>query len=353
MGRDAAVRSSGPPERGVVRVSYGHASIGGPDQPVVGGLVKLQELQQLYPHDPRGFSVLYLVTSNLPDDAVSLARAARDKGARVVVNQNGVAYRGWYGEGWEAVNEPMVALLGLAAHVFYQSRFCRESADRFLGTRTGPSEVLFNAVDTARFRPAQPLGDRQGLTLLLGGTQTVRYRVEVALQVTALVAAVSPHVKLIVAGRLRWNGDEAASHRAVEAQVRALGLEGRVDLVGPYTQADAPALYQRADVLLHTKYNDPCPAVVLEGLASGLPVVYSASGGVPELVGSDAGIGVPAVLDWDRDHPPDPRRLADAVLGVARDRERMSQCARRRALERFDIVPWRQRHQQIFETLVA
>ncbi|HWH06801.1 MAG TPA: hypothetical protein VNT23_10265, partial [Gaiellaceae bacterium] len=31
--------------------------------------------------------------------------------------------------------------------------------------------------------------------------------------------------------------------------------------------------------LLHTKVNDPCPNVVLEALASGLPVVHPASGG--------------------------------------------------------------------------
>ena len=74
---------------------------------------------------------------------------------------------------------------------------------------------------------------------------------------------------------------------------------------------------QSADILLHTKYNDPCPTVVLEAMACGLPVVYSASGGTPELVGDDAGIGVDAPLDWEHDHPPAPEALAEAVLVVA------------------------------------
>ena len=53
--------------------------------------------------------------------------------------------------------------------------------------------------------------------------------------------------------------------------IRRLGLEDAVELLGPYTQAEAPALMRRADLLLHTKYNDPCPTVVLEAMASGLP----------------------------------------------------------------------------------
>ena len=101
------------------------------------------------------------------------------------------------------------------------------------------------------------------------------------------------------------------------ALVRDLDLDTAVEFVGPYTQAQAPALMQRADILLHTKYNDPCPTVVLEAMASGLPVVHSKSGGTPELVGNEAGIGIDAPLDWERDHPPSPDDLAAAVLAVA------------------------------------
>jgi glycosyltransferase involved in cell wall biosynthesis len=135
--------------------------------------------------------------------------------------------------------------------------------------------------------------------------------------------------------------------------VRRLGIEEAVEFVGPYTQAEAPALMHRADILLHTKYNDPCPMVVLEAMASGLPVVYSASGGVPELVGDEAGVGVPAPLDWEHDHPPGAAQLAAAALDAAGRLEERSEAARRRAVEHLDAAGWVERHRVVFEQLLA
>ena len=74
---------------------------------------------------------------------------------------------------------------------------------------------------------------------------------------------------------------------------QGIGVAERVEFLGPYSQLEAPHILRRGHVLLHTKYNDPCPTAVIEAMACGVPVVYSSSGGVPELVGQEAGIGVP------------------------------------------------------------
>jgi glycosyltransferase involved in cell wall biosynthesis len=87
-------------------------------------------------------------------------------------------------------------------------------------------------------------------------------------------------------------------------------------------------------------------------MACGLPVVYADSGGVPELVGEDAGIGVPDQTDWDRILPPDPVQLADAVEEVAQGLRHHSQAARERAVEKFDLQPWLRRHREVFASLV-
>ena len=231
--------------------------------------------------------------------------------------------------------------------MLYQSDFCRLSADRFYSPRDAAWEILHNPVDTTRFVPAAKRPERP--TLLLAGTQYQRYRVETAMRA---LARLPQKWRLLIAGELAWNGDVRTARRETQALLAELGLAERVELLGPYTQAAAPGLYQRASILLHTKYNDPCPTVVLEAMACGLPVVYSASGGVPELVARDAGAGIAAPLDWERDHRPDPDELAAAVEGLA-DRLEEASAAAHRCSRRFDLQAWVARHSELFAELTS
>ena len=96
--RALATLASAAPAASDVRVWYG-IDVPPIDQVAHGGIVKLQPLAAAFPSTAHGFNVLYLVSSRLPDMAPLLARAARARGAKVVVNQNGVAYAGWHGPG--------------------------------------------------------------------------------------------------------------------------------------------------------------------------------------------------------------------------------------------------------------
>lgn len=342
----------GTPVRDQVRVYYGYDHIPNPGELVRGGLTKFQRMQNIFPNSPRRFNLLYLVSSSMPGDWAQLRWLARRRGANIAWNQNGVAYPGWHGPGWEKVNMPMARMLHEADYVFYQSEFCKLSADRFLGERNGAWEILYNAVDTSLFTPAQSDPDPHHLVLLLGGSQYQYYCLESALQTVAILSRERPDVRLLVTGKLRWKSDESEAMRIADQRVTELGITNRVDFLGPYTQEQAPDVFRRAHILLHTKYNDPCPGVVVEAMACGLPIVYSHSGGVPELVGDEAGIGVPAELSWEQDLPPDPLALAEAVLQVAERRAQYARAARQRAVEEFDLRPWLQRHREVFNDLL-
>ena len=63
----------------------------------------------------------------------------------------------------------------------------------------------------------------------------------------------------------------------------------QVRVLGPIASEPLAAELRRSDVYLAPSRNDPCSNALLEALASGLPAVFRASGGHPELVG-DAGV---------------------------------------------------------------
>ena len=324
-----------------IRVFYGHDRVPGLDDPASGGSAKIQRLATRFPNHPTGFTLVYLGSNWVPRDARALLALVRRRRVPLVVNQDGVGYPGWAGTDTEAVNRPIRSLLSAADHVLYQSEFCKRSADEWVGVPTGSWEVLHNAVDTVRFTPAER-AHGGGPVLLLGGDQTQAYRFELALDTLAALTPSHPDAELLVTGSIVVPFDRL---------VAGLGLEGRVHVLGRYSQQDAPAIFRRAHVLLHTKVNDPCPSVVLEAMASGLPVVYPLSGGTPELVGEEAGVGVPHPDGFELDDPPAPDALADAVTRVLAELPAYSTAARQRAVEGFSLQPWLDRHGELFERL--
>ena len=337
-----------------IRVSYGFDSIPSPSDPMAGGgIVKFQALQERFPNTREDPDVLCLVSSRPPPDALALIASARERGARILFNQAAPACPATHDTRWQKLNEPLVALLHAADHVFYQSHFSRRIAARFLGERQGPSEILYNAVDTSFFTPATSDPDPHRLIVLLGGSQFRRYRLEMGLRAFANVLRHRPDAHLLVTGQLAFLAARAEARRIADGLIQELGIGDHVTLLGPYPQDRAPQVFQRAHVLIHPMYLDCCPTVLIEAMACGLPVAYGASGGAPELVGPDAGVGVHGDEDYDNLHPPDPEALAQAVLSCADRRRELGEAGRARAVERFDRGPWLRRYIETIERLAS
>lgn len=333
-----------------IAVCYGHRNVPNETEYASGGMVKFQRLQKVIPNSVECFNILYLGSSSLPRDWRQILWLARRKNAKIVLNQNGVMYPK-HGPGWKDINSPMEKLVHAADFVFYQSKFCQSAADRFLGSRSGPSEVLYNAVDTNIFTPLPQHNAQEVLTIMLGGNQYEFYRLEVALKTLAILANKIKKIRLLITGNLNWIVDQGKAKKITMRLLADLGISDKVDFVGTYRQAQAPMVYNQAQILLHTKHNDPCPGLVVEAMACGLPVVCSDSGGVPELVGSDAGICIPVAHGWDKQIYPDSKLLADAVLAIADNLSQYSEAARQRAVDNFDLKPWVQRHIEVFSCL--
>lgn len=328
-------------------LNYGRLSPVAAGRPI-GGEIKLLHLRRELPEHFDGFNVIYLVSSALPPQVEEVVRVAKRRGARLVWNQNGVAYPGCYGDFYPWFNLRMGELRSQADHIINQSEFSRLSAERYLGVSRAPCEILFNPVDTAVFSPAaDPLPAGGPWKILAAGTSHALYRTRSVLETFREILGRGHDAHLTVAGEFRWNGAE----KQVRREMR--GLESRITLLPPFSQEEALGMYRSAHLLLHTKYNDPCPTVPIEAMSCGLPVVGTASGGMGELVPPQCGVLVPVAKGWEKDLAGDPCLLADAVEQVMANHSPMSAAARRHAVETFGVSAWLGRHGEIFREVLA
>ncbi len=320
---------------------------------VHGGAVKLQVLKNKFEISKTRCNIIYLASSSLPLFADKLIRIAKRRGVKIVWNQNGVSYPASMPKKWKQINEVFKQLIHQADYVIYQSEFCKKSSDEFLGKFKGPSEIVYNCVDTDFFKPHNKNQKTHPLTLLLGGNQYKKYRIETALYTLAEVKKTIPEARMIITGTIQWeNKTPGLCQKQTVEIIDRLGLKNAVEFTGPYSQKDAPQIYNRADILLHTKWRDPCPGLVIEAMACGLPVVYSSSGGVPELVSKECGLGIKADGDWENIDPPNPKELFKAILHVCKTLHKYSTFSRKRAVEYFNISSFINKHKEIFSSVL-
>lgn len=314
-----------------------------------GGAVKLTYLSESFPHHFPVANLLYAVSSVAHPLQLEVLKVAKQKNLRIVMNQNGVAFPAWDGANYETSNRSLKQLIGFADFIIYQSQFCKDSAERYISPPNASNEIVYNPVDTRLFSPDAYPARLEALTLLLGGNQYEKYRLELALQTLKTLHRDVPNAKLIVTGNLWLPRHEAEAW--TKQALKEMNLSDYVTFIGTYTQAEAPALYSQAQLLLHTKYADPSPGLVLEAMALGMPVVHLNNGGVPELVG-DAGIGVNVEHDWNNIKLPSPQAMADAVKQVYASHNEFSLKARQRAMDLFSLEKFIARHKEIFEKIL-
>ena len=189
--------------------------------------------------------------------------------------------------------------------------------------------IIENGIDLARFAPSPEARAeaRQALGLpadaFVVGTvgRLVREKNQAAL-VRAMAPLVSDKTHLLIVG----DGEERAK---VESAVAALGEKARfVSLLG--ARKDTPRIYAALDVFALSSDSEGLPLVIVEAMASGLPVVSTAVGGIAAVVvDGETGALVPA-SDVDALSARLARLAASPTLGVSWGTE-----GRRRALARY------------------
>ena len=124
---------------------------------------------------------------------------------------------------------------------------------------------------------------------------------DVLVRAFATVRAEHPDARLLIAGE----GDERAR---LESVIADAGLGSAVVLLG--LVADIGRVLDAADVYAQSSDFEGTPIAILEAMAAKLPVVSTAVGGVPALLGTSNGLLVP---------PRDPDALAAAISTLLAD----------------------------------
>jgi glycosyltransferase involved in cell wall biosynthesis len=191
--------------------------------------------------------------------------------------------------------------------------------------------VVPNGVDQETFRPLPrsvvraELGLGDSPLFIAAGRLNLEKGMHHAVQALARLDGPRPAPRLVVVG-------EGEQRKPLERLARSLGLQDRVLFPGAKTHDDLARYFAAADVFLFpTERAEAGPLVLVEAMACGLPIIASAIGAIPELLGRTGqnGLLVP---------PGDTEALAEAMHTLLRDdelRRRLGEAAHRRALAEY------------------
>jgi len=180
-----------------------------------------------------------------------------------------------------------------AGHIIAVSEQTKRDIMAAYGVPAEKISVIYEAADP-RFRPQPPevvaeVRARYDLPpryVLFVGTIEPRKNLVGLLEAYRSLLDRGSNVGLVTAGRTGWRSESFFERLA------ALRVAERVTLLGPFPDAELPALYSAADVLAFPSLYEGFGLPVLEAMACGTPVVASNTSAIPEVAG-EAGILVP------------------------------------------------------------
>jgi glycosyltransferase involved in cell wall biosynthesis len=185
-----------------------------------------------------------------------------------------------------------------------------------IGLPENKVRVIINGVDLEEFHPgsatrsALGLPSKVPLALFVGDIRTPRKNLDSILR--ALVQVPALHLAIVGA-------TETSPFPALAA---ALGVESRAHFLG--FRKDIADIMRAADMFVFPSRYEACSLVLLEAMATGLPIVTAQTTGGAELIGKDCGV----VLS-DPDDLPALVQALHCLLDSPEQRQHMGENARR------------------------
>lgn len=154
------------------------------------------------------------------------------------------------------------------------------------------------------------LGIARPYLLSVGQFYPYKNLVELVIGFSRARASLPAEMMLVLAGA---EVEETVSH-AVRAAIAREGLQEHVKLLGQIRYEDLPPLYAAASLFIFPSTCENFPNILVEGLASGVPVLCSRLGPMPEVAGPGA----------DYFDPFDPDDISSAIIRTHHDPKRQA-----------------------------
>jgi glycosyltransferase involved in cell wall biosynthesis len=209
-----------------------------------------------------------------------------------------------------------------------------------------PSKVrlIYNPYDIDRFRESRPPDDKGAaprFTILSVGRLVPEKNHAMLIDAFCTVHGRFPETVLHIAG-------DGPLLQTLQEKVSALQLEQSVRLLG--FREDIPKLLQQCDLFVLPSKSEGLGIALIEAMASGVPVVGTDTGGIPEVIGRRGNLGwlVPGE---------NPEAMAGAIAAAIRlsprEREAMGENARTYVREKFSPYSYMEQLNNLYAALFA
>jgi glycosyltransferase involved in cell wall biosynthesis len=228
------------------------------------------------------------------------------------------------------------SMIHRARKVIAVSEFTKWELTNYYKISAHKIKVIHNGVDIHKF---QPVADKRKIKTELGfnpddiaivsvGRLYARKGLFTLIESMPTVVKRFPNAKFIISGK--GQSDEM---QKLITHATKLGVINNIVFTGYYPDKKLPKLYQAADVFAFSTFYEHHPFAVLEALSTGLPVVTTTVGGIPETIQS----GKNGFLV----KPFDKKAFADCILYLLEHQQfaaEMGAAARKTVVEQLD---WR------------
>jgi glycosyltransferase involved in cell wall biosynthesis len=235
----------------------------------------------------------------------------------------------------------LIRAVGLLSRRTRMIAVAQASADRFIGSFRPLQKritVIPNGVDLEKFHPDQitrqkirgelQLRADEPVIGIIGRLTPSKGQLEL-LRAFKRVVGEFPNATLLIAGAPAFNQEHEYGELLKRAAAE-LGISNRVLRLG--ARDDVAAVMQALDLLVVNSSSEACCLVVLEAMASGVPVLATRTGGTPELIEHGRDGWLVPLRDEDA--------LATAIIKLIRQpnlRSQFAQQGRQRVTARFGL----------------